>query len=127
MENSKLTSEDKVKIVSITLMAVDIAVMLVFTGMSVLVLGFSQFCRAGGGSIPLALSFLGSITPGKYFIFVSIVAVVLVLKERYVADKGVTLVFNVLVALFAMTYFLVCVVTIVVPLQDLTDVSKAVH
>lgn len=119
MENSKLTSEDKVKIVSVTLMAVDIVVMLVFAGMSELVLEFSRLCRATGGEIPRALSFLGSIAPGEYFIFVSIVSVVLVLKERYIPDKGVTLALNVLVALFAMTYFLICVVAITVPLQPM--------
>lgn len=127
MENSKLASEDKVNIVSIAVMVADIVVMLMLTGMSVLVLRFSQFCRAGGGSIPPALSFLGSITPGKYFIFVSIVSVVLVLKERYIADKWVALTLNVVVAICAVMYFLVCVVTIAVPLQDLTDMSRAVH
>jgi len=124
MEDSKLTSEDKVRIVSVTLMAVDIIVMLVLTGMSVLILEFSRACRATGAEIPRALSFLGLIVPGKYFIFVSIIAVVLVLKEYYIPNKWVRLILNVLVANCAVMYFLVCVIAIVAPIEVIINMLK---
>ncbi|OHB56473.1 MAG: hypothetical protein A2173_02775 [Planctomycetes bacterium RBG_13_44_8b] len=126
MEDSKLTIDDKIRIVSVTLMAVVIVVMLVFTGMSVLVTELCRIYRAPGAEIPLALQFLEKITPEKYFVFVCVVAVILFLKERYITSKEVTLILNLLVAVFAIMYFLVCVVALVAPAGFIVNMLKEI-
>jgi hypothetical protein len=126
MGDSKLTIDDKIRIVSVTLMAVDIVVMLVLTGMSVLVTELCRIYRVPGAEIPLALQFLEKITPEKYFIFAGVVAVVLVLKECYIANKEVTLILNLMVAVFALMYFLVCVVALVAPVDCMVYMFKEI-